>query len=102
MLIPHSSMNAEPPAAGAEAHVALIAAFYAALGRRDADAMLACYAPDVRFSDPVFPDLDAAGVAAMWRMLCSRGKDLAGGAPGIRAHAASRRAHWVAAYTGSA
>jgi ketosteroid isomerase-like protein len=84
------------------AHVALIETFYAALGRRDADAMLACYAPDVRFSDPVFTDLDAGGVAAMWRMLCSRGKDLAVVASGISADATTGRAHWVATYTYSA
>ena len=64
--------------------------------------MLACYAPDVRFSDPVFPDLDAAGVAAMWRMLASRGKDLEVVASGIAADGETGRAHWVATYTYSA
>jgi ketosteroid isomerase-like protein len=86
----------------AAAHAALIEAFYAALGRRDADAMVACYAPDACFSDPVFPDLDAAGAAAMWRMLCSRGKDLEVVATGISADATTGRAHWVATYTYSA
>ena len=81
------------------AHAALIRSFYEALGRRDAEAMIACYAPDVRFSDPVFTDLDAAGAAAMWRMLCSRGKDLAVVASGISADATSGRAHWDATYT---
>jgi ketosteroid isomerase-like protein len=81
---------------------AVIERFYAALGRRDAEAMLACYAPDVTFSDPVFPDLDAAGVAAMWRMLCERGKDLAVVASGIEADATTGRAHCEATYTYSA
>ena len=65
--------------ADAEPHpnAALIGRFYAALDRRDAATMIACYAPDATFSDPVFPALDAAGVAAMWQMLCARGKDLA-------------------------
>ena len=40
----------------------LIGRFYDALGRRDASEMVACYAPDATFSDPVFPELDAAGV----------------------------------------
>jgi ketosteroid isomerase-like protein len=80
----------------------LIARFYAALGRRDAAGMIACYAPDVTFSDPAFPALDAAGVAAMWRMLCSRGKDLRVEASGIEADEAEGRAHWVANYTFSA
>ena len=97
----------EAPAAAAgepagAANAALIGQFYAALGRRDAEAMLACYAPEVRFSDPVFPDLDATGVAAMWRMLTSRGKDLRVVASQITADADTGRAHWVATYTYSA
>jgi hypothetical protein len=47
----------------------------------------------------VFPDLDAAGVAAMWRMLCARGKDLAVVASGIAADATTGRAHCAATYT---
>jgi ketosteroid isomerase-like protein len=37
--------------------VELIERFYAAFGRKDGDAMAACYAPDARFSDPVFGEL---------------------------------------------
>ena len=33
----------------------LIGRFYDALGRRDASEMVACYASDATFSDPVFP-----------------------------------------------
>jgi len=80
-------------------NAAVIERFYSALGRRDAEAMLACYAPDVTFSDPVFPALDAAGVAAMWRMLCARGKDLEVSASCIEADATAGRAHWDATYT---
>lgn len=83
-------------------NAALIARFYAALGRRDADAMIACYAPEATFSDPVFPRLDAGGVAAMWRMLCERGRDLAVAVSDIEADATAGRAHWVANYTYSA
>ena len=75
-------------------HQALIARFYDALGRRDAAAMAACYAPDATFTDPVFGRLDAAGAAAMWRMLCARGKDLRVEASGIQADAERGRAHW--------
>ena len=60
----------------ASGHRQLIAKFYEALDRRDAPTMIACYAPEATFTDPVFGKLDAAGVAAMWRMLCERGKDL--------------------------
>jgi len=83
-------------------NAALIARFYDALGRRDAATMIACYAPDATFSDPVFQSLDAAGVAAMWQMLCGRGKDLTVVASDIAADGATGRAHWVATYTFSA
>lgn len=50
--------------------------FYAAFARRDAEAMAACYADDVAFSDPAFPALRGEAARDMWRMLCARGKDL--------------------------
>jgi hypothetical protein len=81
--------------AASHPNAGLIGRFYDALGRRDAPAMIGCYAPDATFSDPVFPALDAAGVAAMWTMLCARGKDLAVVASDIGANESSR-AHWVA------
>lgn len=80
-------------------NAALIARFYTALGRRDAEGMIACYGPDATFSDPVFTHLDRDGVAAMWRMLCSRGKDLQVKASGIEADERTGRAHWTASYT---
>jgi len=81
------------------AHAALIERFYAALGRRDAQTMIACYHRDATFGDPVFPALDRDGVAAMWAMLCERGRDLAVTASGIRADATTGSAHWTARYT---
>lgn len=76
----------------------LIERFYAAFDAGDGDAMAACYAPDVSFSDPVFPDLRGSRVGDMWRMLT--------GAPGelrieLLEHAAdetSGSAHWRAHY----
>jgi uncharacterized protein len=38
--------------------------------------MAACYAPDARFSDPVFVDLEGQEPGAMWRMLTGRADDL--------------------------
>jgi ketosteroid isomerase-like protein len=87
------------PADAAAANAALIERFYAAFARRDASDMLACYHTDVTFSDPVFPALDAKGVATMWTMLCERGKDLELVASDIAADAATGRAHWIAHYT---
>ncbi len=61
----------------ADPHVELIERFYRAFAERDGAAMAACYAPDVRFSDPVFPDLRGDRAGAMWRMLTSVPGDLA-------------------------
>jgi ketosteroid isomerase-like protein len=90
-------VDAAPPA-----NAALVARLYAALDRHDAEAMIACYAPDAMFTDPAFQTLDAAGIKAMWRMLCARGKDLRVVVSDIAADAAQGRAHWVATYTYSA
>jgi ketosteroid isomerase-like protein len=87
---------------GPHPNAAPIRRFYAALDRHDAATMIACYAPDATFADPVFPALDAAGVAAMWQMLCARGKDLSVVASDVEADAATGRARWVATYTYSA
>ncbi len=83
-------------------HVALIQSFYDAFGRRDAEAMVACYHGDVRFSDPVFPDLAGERAGNMWRMLCGRAADLKVEASAITADDSTGSAHWEAWYTFSA
>ena len=50
--------------------------FYTAFAQRDWAIMGACYHHEARLSDPVFPDLDALHVRAMWRMLVEQGHDL--------------------------
>lgn len=50
--------------------------FYTAFAQRDWAVMGACYHAEARFSDPVFPQLDAEGVKAMWKMLLSGDTDL--------------------------
>ncbi len=77
----------------------LIAKFYEAFGRRDGDAMAECYADDVRFSDPVFPDLEGDHARAMWKMLCGRAKDLTITASDIAWDGKTGSATWVAHYT---
>jgi ketosteroid isomerase-like protein len=79
----------------AEANKQVIERFYEAFGRRDGDAMAACYAPDARFSDPVFPGLKGSEPGAMWRMLTGRSEDLK---VELLEHDASS-AHWRATYT---
>jgi hypothetical protein len=82
------------------ANAKLISDFYTAFTRKDGVAMGACYADSARFSDPVFPDLDASQVRAMWRMFCETpGSDLSVTFSGVEADDASGRAHWDAHYT---
>lgn len=83
-------------------NAALIQSFYDAFARRDHRAMAACYAPDVRFRDPVFPDLVGPRAGAMWHLLCERGKDLRVEASAIAADERTGSAHWEAWYTFSA
>ncbi len=68
--------------------------FYAAFARKDGDAMAACYAPDVRFSDPAFGELRGAEAGDMWRMLTGRATDLAI----TLAEHDDTSAHWLADY----
>jgi ketosteroid isomerase-like protein len=77
----------------------LIERFYTAFQSRDGDAMAACYAPDVKFSDEVFPDLRGPRAGAMWRMLCGRAKDLSVEFRDVQANDTVGSAHWDARYT---
>jgi limonene-1,2-epoxide hydrolase len=86
-------------ATAAHPHAQLIETFYKAFQTRDPATMIACYADDVWFSDPVFRDLRGPRVAAMWRML---GERLASSAEitfrDIRANDTTGSAHWEARY----
>ena len=81
--------------------VELIERFYAAFGRKDGDAMAACYAPDARFSDPVFGELRGEQPGAMWRMLTAQARDLSIELVehGADAEAGTGEARWIARYT---
>src|SRR5438309_9733059 len=59
-----------------EANAELINRFYTAFQKRDADAMNACYAPGIKFSDPVFGALEGDRARAMWKMLAGRSAGL--------------------------
>jgi ketosteroid isomerase-like protein len=77
----------------------LVTRFYEAFARRDGAAMAACYHEDVRFSDPVFPDLRGERAGAMWKMLTGRADDLDIQFSGVEADDARGKAQWVARYT---
>lgn len=76
----------------------LITRFYEAFQRLDAEAMAACYSPDVHFSDPVFTDLNGREAADMWRMLASRAQQFSLTFDRVEADDFQGSAHWVARY----
>lgn len=76
----------------------LIARFYEAFNRLDAESMAACYTDDVLFSDPVFGPLRGRQAGDMWRMLTSRAKDFSVVFDNVRADERTGAAHWVARY----
>lgn len=79
-------------------NAALIQRFYEAFQRSDAEAMAACYAPDVQFSDPVFGVLRGAEAADMWRMLISHAAEFSLTFSDIRTIGQTATANWVATY----
>ncbi|MGH7584970.1 MAG: nuclear transport factor 2 family protein [Gemmatimonadales bacterium] len=81
------------------AHEQVIRTFYAAFQRRDHRAMAGCYAPDPRFTDPVFRTLEGLRVAAMWRMLCERATDLRVEVSNVQVDGHTGSADWEARYT---
>lgn len=76
----------------------LIQRFYQAFQQLDAETMAACYADDVRFSDPAFTNLQGQEAADMWRMLTSRAQNFSLVFDGIEADDTQGKAHWVATY----
>lgn len=81
-----------------DSNLALIERFYRAFDDGDGETMAACYAPDVAFSDPVFPDLRAERAKAMWKMLTSAPGDLRIELLEHEAGAERGSAHWRAHY----
>lgn len=77
----------------------LLDRFFQAFAQRDPAAMGACYHDAAHFSDPVFVDLDAAQVRAMWRMLLGGGTDLRITYRIVEENADGGRCRWEALYT---
>jgi len=80
----------------------LIENFYTSFQKLDAEAMICCYHPDVRFSDPVFPNLSASQVSDMWKMLCSQAKNFEVTFTDVQVDDRTGKAHWEAKYDFSA
>lgn len=81
-----------------DTNVELIKRFYGAFAEGDGEAMAACYAPDVHFSDPVFPDLKGAWAGGMWKMLTSGPGDVRIELLEHEADPETGSAHWRAHY----
>jgi ketosteroid isomerase-like protein len=80
----------------------LIERFYRAFQNLDAEAMAACYAPDIRFQDPAFGPLHGREAGDMWRMLLGRAGDFSLHVEDIESIGQSATAHAIARYTYSA
>jgi SnoaL-like domain len=88
-------------------HADTLDRFYRAFAALDPDGMAPCYAPDVRFRDPVFTLQGRDEVMGMWRMLCeavrARGRDdWKLDYSEISADGTQGQAHWDAHYRFSA
>ncbi|GAA3540360.1 nuclear transport factor 2 family protein [Nonomuraea rosea] len=81
-------------------HVALISAFYDALGHADFAAMERCYHPEVSFGDPVFQEVEGRDrVMRMWRLQLGVHNGLISDYCDVTADGFSGTAHWTARYT---
>ena len=80
----------------------IVETLYRAFGARDGVRMAEQYAPDARFSDPVFVDLRGPEIGRMWRMLCERAVDLSVELREVEVAGAEGRARWEARYRYSA
>lgn len=79
--------------------MSVLQTFYTAFAQRDWAIMGVCYHPEARFSDPVFPDLDAEGVKAMWKMLLSGSSDLCISFTVVKEDEKGGKVEWEAFYT---
>jgi ketosteroid isomerase-like protein len=79
-------------------NAALIQRFYEAFQHSDAEAMAACYAPDIEFSDPVFGVLRGREAGDMWRMLLARAAEFSLAFDNIKSVGQTATANCVATY----
>ncbi len=77
----------------------VIERLYAAMNRKDGEAMAQLYAADARFHDPAFGELTGDEAGDMWRMLTGRATDLEVELAEHEADGDRGSAHWIATYT---
>lgn len=76
----------------------LIHTFYTAFRHRDFSTMQSCYADHATFSDPVFPNLNAAQVRSMSEMFLDKNKSLAVEYDNVQLESGLVVANWTADY----
>lgn len=76
----------------------LIHTFYSAFQQHNYREMQTCYADHASFSDPVFRDLNAKQVRAMWEMFCVKNKTLNVDYSNVRMNGETVTAEWTANY----
>ena len=72
---------------------------YSAFQKKDYRTMQQCYTDNATFSDPVFENLSAREVRAMWEMFCVKSKDITIEFDNITANDTTGSATWKATYT---
>ena len=77
----------------------LITSFYSAFQKKDFKTMQSSYAENATFNDPVFENLNAQQVKAMWEMLIKNGEDLSIKFENITSDDEYTKARWTANYT---
>jgi ketosteroid isomerase-like protein len=77
----------------------IINQFYEAFKRKDYATMQGLYHEEATFTDPVFQQLNAREVRAMWEMLIGAGRDLEISWQDVTAEAEGGRCRWDATYT---
>jgi len=100
-----AAQNAATPAEEPDtmsAETDLLNRFYGAFQRLDGAAMAACYHPQARFTDPVFPLLTGSEIGAMWTMLTQRAKNFTLTFRDVAGSNGQGSAHWEAHYLFSA
>ncbi|WP_433430904.1 nuclear transport factor 2 family protein [Nonomuraea sp. CA-141351] len=81
-------------------HVALIGAFFDALGRADFAAMERCYHLDVSFGDPIFQEVEGRDkVMRMWQLQLGVRDGVKSAYRDVTADDYTGTAHWTARYT---
>ncbi|GGO82327.1 ketosteroid isomerase [Nonomuraea cavernae] len=79
--------------------MALIGAFYEALGRADYAAMERCYHPEVSYGDPIFQEVEGRDrVMAMWRLQLGVRDGLRSDYGAVTADDRTGTAHWTVRY----